>query len=141
MPLPVYGDAGALQQTLHAAVLAATPVQNDEGAVDTLTVKTLQQIVADIDTEGIHTGRLQCLQHRRTGFQRYFALGAFAAEQHGDPAKRLRVTSRMQGAHGLFPRGAFGIAKQGTLDQLRGYAADIAGTRGRAECRRRAAAA
>ncbi|MCY1452793.1 hypothetical protein D9M71_697430 [compost metagenome] len=66
-------------------------MEDDEGAVDLLGEQTLQQVITHIDAKGIHTGRLQCLQNHGTGLQRYLALGALAAVEHGDAAEIARI--------------------------------------------------
>ena len=93
------GNAGALQQALHAAIFATTAMQDDEGTIDALAAQALQQVIAGIDAERIHTGLLQCGEHCRAGFQGNFAFGALAPEEYGDTTKRLGVASRMQGRH------------------------------------------
>ncbi|KAI1695570.1 hypothetical protein Ddc_21164 [Ditylenchus destructor] len=48
------GDAGALQQALHAAVFTATAVEDDEGAVDLLGLQAGDEVIAHVDAEGVH---------------------------------------------------------------------------------------
>src|SRR3546814_8682337 len=74
-------------------------MQDDEGTIDALVAQALQQVIAGIDAERIHTGLLQRGEYRRAGFQRHFAFGTLATEEHGDTTKRLGVASRMQGRH------------------------------------------
>ena len=57
-------------------------MQHDKGAVDFLGGQALQQVIASIDAECIHTGSQQRLQHGVAGLQRDLTLGALAAEQH-----------------------------------------------------------
>src|SRR5690606_2500255 len=85
------GDAGAFQQALHGAILSATAVQDDEGAVDLLAGQPLQQVGADIDAEGVDTGSLQRGQHGGTGLQGNRPLGTGPAVEHGDPTESLGI--------------------------------------------------
>src|SRR3546814_20533608 len=64
------GDIGAFQQSLHAAVFATTTMQDDEGTIDALVAQALQQVIAGIDAERIHTGLLHRGEYRRAGFKR-----------------------------------------------------------------------
>ena len=80
-------NAQALQQALHAAVFTATTVENDERAVDFFAGDTGDEVIAHIDTEGIHTSALQRAQHGIARLQRDFTLSAFAAEQHRHTAE------------------------------------------------------
>ncbi len=95
-------NAGTLQQPLHAAVFATAAVQDDKGPVDPLAAQALQQVITGIDTEGIHTRRLQRGEHGSAGLEGDLALGAPAAEEHGDAAEFLGVARRLQSHHLVF---------------------------------------
>ncbi|MNF94414.1 hypothetical protein D3C84_771240 [compost metagenome] len=90
------GNAEALQQALHAAVFTATAVENDERAVDLFTEQALQEVVPDVDAEGVHAGALQGVKHSVTGLERDFAFSAFTTEQHGNTAELFRGDGREQ---------------------------------------------
>ncbi|MCY1465609.1 hypothetical protein D9M71_837770 [compost metagenome] len=78
-------------------------MEDDEGAVDLLRLQALQQVIAHVYAEGVHTRGLQGLQHHGAGFQRNLALGALAAVEHGDPAERGRLEGGFQlRAHFVF---------------------------------------
>jgi hypothetical protein len=91
------GNAGALEQALHAAVFTATAMQNDEGAVDFFGQQAGEEVIAHVDTECIHTGTLQGFKHGIAGLERHFALGALAAEQHRDATEVGRRDRGEQG--------------------------------------------
>ncbi len=91
-------DAGAFEQALHAAVLTAAAVKNEKGAVDFFSLQTGKEVIAHIDTEGIHASTLQRLKHRIAGLERHFALSALAAEQHGHATEVGRRKGGKQGA-------------------------------------------
>src|SRR5471032_1465068 len=84
-------NAQAFEQAMHAAVFTATTVKNDEGTVDFFVEQTLQEVITDVDAERVHTCALQRFKHGVAGFERHFALGAFATEQHGDATEGFRV--------------------------------------------------
>src|SRR5690606_35553061 len=109
------GNAGALEQPLHAAVFATTAMQDDECTVYALCAQALQEVVTDIDPEGVDTDRLQCTEHRCAGFEGNRTLGALAAEQHRHTPESPRVTGRLQRVHGLFSRAVSSAAKSGLL--------------------------
>ena len=90
------GNAGALEQALHGAIFATAAVQHDKGAVDLLAIQASQEIITHVDAEGIHTTSLQGTEHRVAGLQRHLALGALAAEQHGDAAEGLGIEGTVQ---------------------------------------------
>ena len=91
------GNAGALQQALHAAVFTATAVQDDEGAVDLLGLQAGEEVIAHVDTKGIHTATLQRLEHGIAGLERDFTLSTLAAEQHGHATEVAAVIKAVRG--------------------------------------------
>lgn len=97
------GNTGAFEQTLHTAVFAATTVENDKGAVDLLAGKARQEVIAHIDTKGVHASALQRAQHGIAGFERYLALGALATEQHGHTTECRDRQLRFQAFGTHFP--------------------------------------
>src|SRR3989344_36521 len=84
------GNPQALEQALHAAVFTATAVEDDEGAVDLFVQQTLQQVIADVEAERVHTCTEQRIENGVTRLQGHFAFGTLAAEQHGDAAEVFR---------------------------------------------------
>gem|GEM_PF-5056675 len=109
------GNAGALEQPLHAAVFAATTMQDDEGAIDALRAQALQEIVTDVDPECIDARRLQCAQHRCAGFEGHLPFGALATEQHRHTAEVPWITGGLQRIHCLFSPAVSSPAKSGLL--------------------------
>ncbi|MNV60337.1 hypothetical protein D3C71_1527970 [compost metagenome] len=65
-------------------------MEDDEGAVDLFALQTLQQVIAHVEAERVHTGALQCVQNGVTRLQGDLTLGTLAAEQHGDAAEVFR---------------------------------------------------
>ena len=90
------GNSHDLEQLLHGAVLAVTPVKGDERDIGPLGHQSIDQVAADVDRDDAVAAPLERILHTRTRLQRHLALQGAPALQHRNAAHQARLRGSLR---------------------------------------------